>query len=240
MNCERCGAALDAETLLCPACGAKHTLVCSRCGAAMAPGAACPHCGGQGLPGLDMSRAEMEAAGMRCFMPYPMERNYDIYLGGNHDGGGYVFHNMVGYTGPSLPRIVLPSLVEGRPIYGIWNEFFCLGDEFTPETYEATFRRMMPIREIVVAHGIREVFTYAFFGCSGLETLVLPRSLKKMFYDFYDLFTDGEEPMRNGVKKSPVTIRYRGSQAEWAQVALTSRFWDYVEKGCIIMEYLDN
>lgn len=150
-----------------------------------------------------------------------------------------MFHNTIGYTGPVQERIVLPALVEGRPIYGIWNEFFCLGDEFAPELYDATLRRMLPLREIVVSNGIREVFTYAFYGCAGLETLVLPRSLKKMLYDFYDLFSDGlDTVMHGGQKKAPVTIRYRGTKAEWDKVAVTTRFWSYVEAGCIRMEYL--
>ena len=43
--------------------------------------------------------------------------------------------------------------------------------------------------------------------------------------------------MGNGVRKSPITIRFRGTEAEWGRVAVTSRFWDYVDMGCICMEY---
>ena len=44
--------------------------------------------------------------------------------------------------------------------------------------------------------------------------------------------------MGNGVKKSPVTIRYRGTEEDWRKVAVTSRFWEYVDRGFIRMEYL--
>ena len=240
MKCELCSAELDAATLRCPRCGAKYTPVCLRCGAAMEPGQEhCPRCGGEGLPGMDMTRQELLQAGIKCFMPYAGDRVYDIYFGGNHDGGGWEFHNERGYVRePPQPRVVLPALVEGRPIYGIWNEFFCVGDEFVPGKLEAAFARMMQIKEIVVSNGVREAFTYAFFNCAGLETLELPRSMVVMKYDFYDLFMDGQEPMANGVKKMPITIRYRGTEEDWKQVAVTSRFWDYVDMGCIKMEYL--
>jgi len=243
MNCEICGAPLDEETLRCTGCGAVYTRVCTHCGSAMGVrDEACSFCGGrEGLPGLNRTLDEMKAAGMKCFMPYTVDRNYNIYLGGNQDGGGYVFHNLPGYTHvPPERRVVLPSLVEGRPIYGIWNEFFCVGDEFIPALQAKTYARMMPIREIVVSHGIQEAFTYAFFGCAGLEVLDLPRSLKAMKNDFYDLFIDGQEAMGNGVKKTPITIRYHGTEEQWQQVAVTSRFWDYVQMGCIRMEYLSD
>ena len=205
MKCELCGGELDAVTLRCTACGAKYTPVCLRCGAAMEPGQeSCPRCGGEGLPGLDMTRQELLQAGIKCFMPYAGDRVYDIYFGGNHDGGGWEFHNERGYVRePPQARVVLPALVEGRPIYGIWNEFFCVGDEFVPGKQEAAFERMMQIKEIVVSNGVREAFTYAFFNCAGLETLELPRSMTIMKYDFYDLFMDGNEPMGNGVKSHP-------------------------------------
>ena len=240
MKCELCGAELDAVTLRCPSCGAKYTMVCVGCGKALGPGEErCPDCGEEALPGLDMSREEMAAAGLKCFMPYSDDRVYKIYLGGNMDGGCWVFHNLPGYTRvPPQERVVLPALVEGYPIYGVWNEFFCVGDEFMPGLQAATYARMMPIREIVLSSGIREAFTYAFFGCAGLETLVLPRSLESMKNDFYDLFMDGQEAMGNGVKKTPITIRYRGTEEDWQKVAVTSRFWDYVAMGCIKMEYL--
>ncbi len=240
MKCERCFTELDAH-LRCPGCGAKYTPVCVHCGAALEEGEGrCKRCGGEDiLPGLDMTREELAAAGIRCFMPYAGDRVYDIYFGGNHDGGGWEFHNVRGYVRePPEARVVLPALVEGRPIYGIWNEFFCVGDEFVPGLQEAAYERMMQIREIVVSNGVREAFTYAFFNCAGLETLELPRSMTIMKYDFYDLFMDGQEPMGNGVKKTPVTIRYRGTEEDWRQVSVTSRFWDYVDMGCIRMEYL--
>ena len=46
-------------------------------------------------------------------------------------------------------------------------------------------------------------------------------------------------PLQNGFYKKDVTIRYRGTREEWEKVALTSRFWDYVELGRIRMEYLN-
>ncbi len=240
MKCELCGAKLDAVTLGCPVCGANYTRVCVGCGRAAAPEETqCPACGRETLPGLDMTREEMTAAGLKCFMPYAGDRVYDIYFGGNHDGGGWEFHNLRGYTHePPQERVVLPALVEGHPIFGIWNEFFCVGDEFVPALRDAVYARMMPIREIVVSNGVREAFTYAFFGCAGLETLELPRSMTSMKNDFYDLFMDGKELMGNGVKKCPITVRYRGTEEDWAKVAVTSRFWEYVDMGCIRMEYL--
>ena len=240
MKCEICGAELDPVTLRCAACGAKYTRVCLSCGRAMAAGEAkCAECSGEGLPGLDMTREEMLAEGIRCFIPYLNERDYRIWFGGNRDGGGGDFQNVRGYTRvPPRERVVLPALVEGLPIYGVWTEFFCIGAEFAPDRREAVYARMAPIREIVLSNGIREVFTYSFFGCVGLELLELPRSLIAMKNDFYDLFLDGEEPMGNGVKKSPLTIRYRGTAEEWGRVAVTSRFEEYVRKGCIRMEYL--
>ena len=170
MNCERCFAPLD-DDLCCPSCGAKYTRVCCGCGRALGKEEkTCPDCGGIGLPGLDMTRGEMARAGLKCFMPYTADRVYRIYLGGNLDGGGYVFHNAVGYThNPPEERVVLPSLVEGNPIYSIWNEFFAIGEDFLPENQPATYARMMPIREIVVSSGIQEAFTYAFFGCASLS-----------------------------------------------------------------------
>ena len=241
MNCEICGAALNAETLLCPDCGAKYTRVCVHCGAAAEAGeTVCPVCGGDTVPGLDMTRAEMVAEGMKCFMPYSTERVFHIYLGGNQDGGGYVFHNLKGYTAdPPKARLVLPGLVEGMPIYGIWNEFFCVGDEFIdPQEQAAAYERNMQIKEVVVSNGVQEAFTYSFFGCAGLEVLELPRSLRAMKNDFYDLFMDGKETMGNGVKKTPITIRYHGTAEDWAQVAVTSRFTDYVNLGCLKLEFL--
>ena len=241
MNCECCHAPLNPETLICPECGAKYTRVCVHCGsAAKADETVCPLCGGETLPGLDMTREEMLDKGMKCFMPYSDERVFHIYLGGNQDGGGYVFHNLPGYTAdPPEERVVLPGLIEGLPIYGIWNEFFCVGDEMViPEKQAAAYARTMQTKEIVVSNGIQEAFTYSFFGCAGLEVLELPRSLRFMKNDFYDLFIDGEESMGNGVKKSPLTIRYHGTEEEWKKVGVTSRFWDYVKMGCIKMEYL--
>ena len=239
MKCELCGAELDEKTLRCPACGAKYTAVCQHCGRALPAGEfRCPVCGGEGLPGLDMTREEMRAEGIRCFIPYANERDYRIWFGGNRDGGGGDFQNVPGYTRvPPRERIVLPALVEGLPIYGVWNEFFCTGAEFAPERRAAVFARMTPIREIVLSNGIREAFTYAFFCCAGLELLELPRSMLAMKYDFYDLFMDGKEPMGNGQQKRPVTIRFRGTKEEWGRVAVTSRFQEYIRMGCICMEY---
>ena len=238
MNCEICHSELG-EDLRCPSCGAKYARVCPDCGRVLGEERACPDCGEPGRPGLEMTRQEMLAAGMKCFMPYSDDRVYKIYLGGNLDGGGWVFHNRPGYfRDPPQERVVLPSVVEGMPIYGVWNEFFCVGDEFMPQTQQATYARMMKIREIVVSCGVQECFTYSFFGCAGLEVLDLPRSLKSMKNDFYDLFMDGREPMGNGVKKSPVTVRYHGTEEDWRKVAVTSRFWDYVDLGCLRMEYL--
>lgn len=237
MNCEHCGAELREGN--CPSCGAEYRPVCIRCQAVVPPGSkTCPVCGGEALPGWNVSREEMEQRGIHAFLPYRDERNYDIYLGGNRDGGGNDFHNTVGYTGPITERLVLPGLAEGRPIYGIWNEFFCMGDEALMTSPEAAFRRMLPLKTIVLSNGIREVFTFAFYGCCGLETLELPRTLKKLFYDFYDLFADGAGPQSGGAKKSDVTIRYRGTREEWERVIRTSRFQDYVERGRIRMEYL--
>ena len=236
MICEHCGGLVQEGR--CRECGAEYRPVCIRCQACVPVGSErCPVCGGTVLFGWNITREEMERRGIHAFLPYTPDHNYDIYLGGNRDGGGYVFHNTAGYTGPITETLVLPGLVEGRPIYGIWNEFFAVGDEFAPDSYDAAFQRMLPMKTVIVSNGIREAFTYAFFGCSGLETLVLPRTLRKMFYDFYDLFTDGVSPMQNGFYKKDVTVRYRGTREEWEKVALTTRFRDYVEQGRIHMEY---
>ncbi len=237
MNCEHCGTALEGS--VCPACGAEYRPVCIDCQAVVPAGSEhCPVCGGEVLLGWNASREEMGKRGIRAFMPYTPEHNYDLYLGGNPNGGGYVFHNDPGFMGPMSERLVLPGLTEGIPIYGIWNEFFCVGDEFTPDRYDETFRRMLPLKTVVVSSGIREVFTYGFFGCCGLETLVLPRTVKRMFYDFYDLLLDGVSPMQNGFRKTDVTLRYRGSREEWERVLVTSRFQDYVKMGRIRLEFL--
>ena len=240
MKCELCGGELDAVTLGCPSCGAKYRMVCLGCGKVLGPEAArCPDCGEEALPGLEMTRAELTAAGLKCFMPFTQDRDYDIYFGGHNDGEGYLFNDIKGYTRePPQERVVLPSVAEGLPIYGVWNAFFSTGDNFLPELMEATYARMMAIHEIVLSNGLRDVMSYAFFGCAGLETLELPRSVKSMKHDFYDLFTDGKEPMGNGLMKTPVTIRYRGTEEDWQKVAVTSRFWEYVERGFIRMAYL--
>ena len=236
MICEHCGNPISGG--VCPACGAEYRPVCVRCQAIVPPGSeSCPVCGGEVLPGWNVSREDLARRGMHAFLPYTPERNYDVYLGGNRDGGGYVFHNDPGFTGPVPEKLVLPGLVEGIPIYGIWNEFFCVGDAFTPDRYDETFRRMLPLKTLILSNGIREVFTYGFFGCCGLETLVLPRTIQKMFYDFYDLFLDGTSPLQNGYFKQNVTVRYRGSREEWDRVILTSRFRDYVEMGRIRLEF---
>ncbi len=239
MKCELCSAELGAD-LRCPACGANYVPVCLGCGRVLPKEARrCPDCGGEALPGLEMTRAELRKAGLKCFMPFTQDRNYDIYFGGHNDGEGYLFNDIKGYT-REIPesRVVLPSVAEGLPIHGVWNAFFCAGDDFLPELAEATFERMTAIREVVLSNGIREVMSYAFLGCAGLENLELPRSVRIMKHDFYDLFTDGQQPMGNGVWKSPVTVRYRGTEEDWQKVAVTSRFWDYVQRGYIKMEYL--
>ncbi len=240
MKCEVCRAELDPEKERCPVCGAKYTRICLGCGRVPGPEeTVCAECGEALVPGLDMTREELIAAGQKCFMPYSGDRVYKIYLGGNMDGGGHVFHNRRGYTRmPPESRVVLPSLVEGHSIYGIWNEYFCVGDEFMPEVKAATYERMMRIREIVVSRGIRECLTYAFFGCAGLELLDLPRSVKSMKNDFYDLFMDGKEAMGNGVKKAPITVRYHGTREDWEKVDVTSRFWEYADLGCLRLECL--
>jgi hypothetical protein len=239
MKCELCSAELGAD-LRCPACGANYVPVCLGCGRVLPKEARrCPDCGGEALPGLEMTRAELRKAGLKCFMPFTQDRNYDIYFGGHNDGEGYLFNDIKGYT-REIPesRVVLPSVAEGLPIHGVWNAFFCAGDDFLPELAEATFERMTAIREVVLSNGIREVMSYAFLGCAGLENLELPRSVRIMKHDFYDLFTDGQQPMGNGLWKSPVTVRYRGTEEDWQKVAVTSRFWDYVQRGYIKMEYL--
>ena len=240
MKCELCGAELDALTLRCPGCGAKYTPVCAGCGKVLEPGASrCPDCGEEALPGLEMTRAELREAGLKCFMPFTQDRNYDIYFGGHNDGEGYLFNDIKGYTRETPERrVVLPSVTEGLPIFGVWNAFFSTGDDFLPENADETYARMTAIHEIILSNGLREVMSYAFFGCAGLEVLELPRSVKSMKHDFYDLFTDGEEPMGNGVKKGPITIRYRGTQEDWRKVAVTSRFLEYVRRGFLRMEYL--
>ncbi len=239
MKCELCSAELGAD-LRCPACGANYVPVCLGCGRVLPKEARrCPDCGGEALPGLEMTRAELRKAGLKCFMPFTQDRNYDIYFGGHNDGEGYLFNDIKGYT-REIPesRVVLPSVAEGLPIHGVWNAFFCAGDDFLPELAEATFERLTAIREVVLSNGIREVMSYAFLGCAGLENLELPRSVRIMKHDFYDLFTDGQQPMGNGLWKSPVTVRYRGTEEDWQKVAVTSRFWDYVQRGYIKMEYL--
>jgi len=237
MKCEHCGAELRNEK--CPVCGAEYRPVCIHCQAPVPPGSpVCPACGGEVLLGWNASLEELERRGIHAFLPWMSEHNYDIYLGGNRDGGGNDFHNTVGYTGPIGETLVLPGLAEGRPIYGIWNEFFCQGDEAIMNGFESLFQRMLPLKTIIVSNGIREAFTYSFFGCCGLETLVLPRTLQKFFYDFYDLFLDGTGPLENGFYKRDVTIRYRGTREEWERVAVTSRFQAYVDMGRIHLDFL--
>ena len=237
MKCCCCGAELD-SVLHCPVCGASHKTVCPNCIAEISDRAgSCRICGEERIPAWNVSREEMKRLGIHAFMPYRMERNNDIYLGGNRDNGGYDFQNYVGYHGELREKIVLPGLVESLPVFGIWNEFFCLGSEFAPNTYRQTFERMSRLKIIEVGNGTREIFTYAFYGCCGLERLILPRTLKTLYYDFYDLFTDGEKPMQNGVFKTPVTIEYRGSREEWERIGKTSRILDYIKMGKIVMQY---
>ena len=133
---------------------------------------------------------------------------------------------------------MLPSVVEGLPIYGVWNTFFSAGTEFTPEQQESTYERMMAIHEVVLSNGIQDVMSFAFFGCAGLELLELPRSIKSMKHDFYDLILDGKTPMGNGLMKSLITIRYRGTEEDWRKVSVTSRLEEYIAMGRIRMEFL--
>lgn len=237
MKCENCGAELR-DGLRCPVCGAEHKMICPDCLTEIRdrPGV-CRLCGKELIPAWNVNRTELEDRGIHAFMPFRMERNTDIYLGGNPDDGGYAFENAAGFRGKFTRKIVLPGLVEGYPIYGIWNEFFCVGRDFAPERYDETFDRMKTLEVVEVTNGTRELFTYALYGCCGLQRLILPRTLKTMYSDFYDLFTDGISPMKNGIRKSPVTIQYRGSREEWEKVAKTSRIEQYIDLGKVIMEY---
>ncbi len=242
MKCVRCGSELNIIKNSCAVCGCGYMPVCTGC-AYIAPdfSAVCNSCGGEVLPVWNPSVDELQALGIHCFMPYTDDRVYDIYLGGNRDGGGYVFHNMAGYTGPSEETLILPSMVDGRFITGIWNEFFCIGDDFSPEAYDGTFERMYPIKKIIVSEGIKEAGIYAFFGCCGLNTLVLPKSMKKMKYDFADLFNNGLDFFPNGKVRGPITVCYRGSERDWAGVSVTNLFIDYVNKGYVklLFDYKD-
>lgn len=234
MKCAKCGAVLTLNKQLCSVCGTNYIQACTLCGReADGEMSTCPSCGGETGLIWNPSIAELQELGIHCFMPYTDDRIYDIYLGGNRDGGGYVFHNTVGYTGPVKETIVLPSFVEGRPIYGIWNEFFCIGDDLFPHIYNQTFERLYPIKTVIVSDGIKEAMIYAFTGCFGLETLVLPKSIKKMHYDFFELFKNGLCELPNGETRKPVTICYKGSRDEWDRVALPSLLNDFVGKGYI-------
>lgn len=227
MKCVRCGTELAEGKTQCAQCGALYIQRSEECG----------HNGNRVSLIWNPTKEELGELGMRCFVPYMDDRIYDIYLGGLRDGGGYDFKSKAGYTGPSLETIVLPSMVEGLPIIGIWNEFFCAGIDYAPQNYEKTFERMYPIKKIVVSEGIREAGIYAFFGCCGLETLYLPKSMKKMMYDFSDLFPNGLEPYPNGKPRGPVTVCYAGSERDWAEVAVPSLFNEYVNKGYILLQF---
>ncbi len=234
MKCAKCGIELPACSDRCGSCGTSYARICPGCGPAESEEAkTCAMCGGPLVSVWNPTIAELQALGIHCFMPYTDDRIYDIYLGGNRDGGGYVFHNTAGYTGPSVETLVLPSMAEGRPIVGIWNEFFCVGEDFAPDAYEKTFERMYPIKNIIVSEGIKEAGIYAFFGCCGLETLKLPLSMKKMMYDFADLFSNGLASFPNGRPRGPVTVLYAGSERDWSGVAVPNLFNDFVQKGCI-------
>jgi hypothetical protein len=238
MKCAVCGEELSPNSRLCTGCKTKYIHACTICAKEAAVTAAtCPDCGGAVDLIWNPSVEELTALGIHCFIPYTDDRIYDIYLGGNRDGGGYVFHNTVGYTGPIKETIVLPSMVNGRPIYGIWNEFFCTGDALFPDAYNKTFERLYPIKHIVVSDGIKEAGIYAFTGCFGLETLTLPKSMIKMHYDFYELFKNGLSLLPNGETRKPVSIHYKGSKEEWERVALPSLFNDFVGKGYIKLVY---
>jgi len=240
MRCASCGGDIRENAGKCTACGTAYVPLCADCGypaVDLKTRGPCPNCGGEMLPVWNPTVDELLRLGIRCFLPYTDDRIYDIYLGGNRDGGGYVFHNTAGYTGPPVETLVLPSLVEGRPIVGIWNEFFCTGNDFAPEAYDRTFERMYPIKNIIVSEGIREAGIYAFFGCCGLKTLVLPKSMKKMMYDFADLFAGGLDSFPNGRSRGPVTVRYRGGERDWAKVAVPNLFNDFVNKAYVKLEF---
>ncbi len=242
MKCARCGTMLPDEKLTCDKCGTSYIPRCMDCGYIAGSNMEhSPDCPGKLLPVWNPSENELLSLGIRCFMPYTDDRIYDIYLGGNRNGGGYDFRSKAGYTGPSLETVVLPSMVAGMPIIGIWNNFFCIGEDFAPEIYEKTFERMYPIKNIFVSEGIREAGIHAFFGCCGLETLVLPKSTKKMMYDFLDLFPNGLNPFPNGKARGPLSICYRGSEQDWANVSVPTLLNDMVKKGYIelIFDYID-
>lgn len=238
MKCIRCGADLPENIITCDKCGASYVLRCMDCG--YISGSDIEHgtaCAGQLLPVWNPSEDELLSLGIRCFMPFTDDRIYDIYLGGNRNGGGYDFRNKPGYTGPSLETVVLPSMVAGMPITGIWNNFFCTGEDFTPNAYDKTFERMYPIKNIIVSEGIREAGIHAFFGCCGLKKLVLPKSMKKMMYDFLDLFPNGLDPYPNGKERGPLTICYRGSEQDWTNVTIPTLLNNLMQKGYIELEY---
>ena len=190
---------------------------------------------GQLLPVLESPRMNASLV-LRCLHAFTDDRIYDIFLA-HRNGGGYDFRNKPGYTGPSLETVVLPSMVAGMPITGIWNNFFCTGEDFTPNAYDKTFERMYPIKNIIVSEGIREAGIHAFFGCCGLKKLVLPKSMKKMMYDFLDLFPNGLDPYPNGKERGPLTICYRGSEQDWTNVTIPTLLNNLMQKGYIELEY---
>lgn len=238
MKCVKCFSELKEDEKICSVCGTERVTACMSCGKKALPGrTVCPDCGGEILPVYEMSVAQMKKEGFHCFLPFTEDRIYDIFLGGNHDGGGYVFHTTVGYTGEAKETVVLPSMVDGHMIHGIWNEFFCNGDCFFPGTYQDTVDRMINIKKIVVSNGIKDIWTFAFIGCCGMETLVIPTSVTRMKYDFYDLLSNGLEQLRPGHERKPITICYRGSREQWEKVDVSSNLGIFQDKGYIIMRY---
>lgn len=238
MKCVCCGRELAESDKICPSCSTRRVTACMSCGKIDTEGRElCPECGGEILPVYDLTVEEMQQRGFHCFLPYTEDHVYDIYLGGNHDGGGYVFHTSVGYSGPLTETVVLPSMLNGHMIRGIWNEFFCNGDCFFPSVMQQTIDRMLNIKNIVVSNGIRDIMTFAFIGCCGLEKLVLPKSVVRMKYDFYDLLSNGLEQLRPGRERKPITICYRGSREQWEKVDISSSLTEYRDKGYIIMSY---
>ncbi len=237
MKCVNCGRELTEKDIICPACRTRRVTACMSCGRIETEGRAlCPRCGGEVLPVYDLTVEEMRQRGFKCFIPFADDHIFDIYLGGNRDREGYVFHNEVGYTGELTETVVLPSMVNGHMIHGVWNEFFCNGDCFFPaEVLRGTLERMLKVKKIVVSNGIKDIWTFAFIGCSGLETLVLPRSVKRMKYDFYDLLSEGLVPLSPGQERKPITICYEVSRSQWEDVDISSRLVEYMDKGYVIL-----
>jgi hypothetical protein len=61
--------------------------------------------------------------------------------------------------------------------------------------------------------------------------------MKKMMYDFADLFAGGLDSFPNGRSRGPVTVRYRGGERDWAKVAVPNLFNDFVNKAYVKLEF---